>query len=148
MADIVINYLPPTGNGDFDLKLQQLVDLLRTYLSEHDTSLATLESALAWTTISSFDNSWVNVGSPYNATGYLKDKHGFVHLTGRIKDGTVGNSAFTLPTGYRPPATIMLDAISNNTIAKVTIASNGTVTPVAPTDNTWLQLDGLLFYTA
>ena len=45
MADIQIPYLPATGNGDFDLKLQEVIDILRYYVSEHDTSLTTLEAA-------------------------------------------------------------------------------------------------------
>ena len=46
MADIYIEYLPPTDNKTFDLKAQALIDLLRTYISEHDTSLTTLEAAV------------------------------------------------------------------------------------------------------
>jgi hypothetical protein len=46
MADIYIEYLPPTDNKTFDLKAQALIDLLRTHISEHDTSLTTLEAAV------------------------------------------------------------------------------------------------------
>jgi hypothetical protein len=44
MADIYIEYLPSIGNPQFDLAARRIVDLLRTYLSEHDTSLSTIES--------------------------------------------------------------------------------------------------------
>lgn len=46
MADIYIEYLPEIGNPGFDMAAKRLVDLLRTYISEHDTSLATVEAGI------------------------------------------------------------------------------------------------------
>jgi hypothetical protein len=152
MADIYIEYLPATGNADFDLKAQQLIDLLRTYISEHDTSLATLETEISWTEVSSFSNSWVNYGGSYNTAGYCKDAFGFVHLRGLIKDGTLGSAAFNLPTGYRPvkyeyPSTNGHDG-STRQLATAWISTNGDVTPQASVSgvNAWFSLDGITFY--
>ena len=148
MADIVINYLPPTGNGDFDLKMQQLVDLLRTYLSEHDTSLTTLEAALSWTDVVTFTNSWVNYGSPYYNAAYAKDVHGWVHLRGAVKNGTDDTSAFTLPTGYRPSASLFFGVGEwGGNAGRVVIASDGTVDCHAADSGTELiSLDTIHFY--
>lgn len=50
-------------------------------------------------------NSWANYGIGHNPAGYFKDTLGIVHLRGLVKDGTVGQAIFTLPTGYRPSYT-------------------------------------------
>lgn len=44
MADIYIEYLPSIGNPHFDMAARRIVDLLRTYITEHDTSLSTIET--------------------------------------------------------------------------------------------------------
>lgn len=102
--------------------------------------------APSWTAVSSFSNSWVNSGSPYYNASYMKDPHGFVHLVGRIKDGTVGSAAFTLPEGYRPTATLQFAVLSNNDIGKISVNSDGEVIPGVPSVNTWAQLDNVIFF--
>jgi hypothetical protein len=146
MADIYIEYLPPTDNKTFDLKAQALIDLLRTYISEHDTSLTTLEAALAWTTVSSFSNSWVNFGSPAEAVGYTKTTSGFVFLRGMLKDGSVGDTAFTLPAGYRPAGQKYYGVLSNADIGRVDIETDGDVIPKTPSNNAYVSLDNIFFY--
>jgi len=49
-----------------------------------------------------FQNSWVNFGAPYAAAAFRKDPFGRVMLRGSIKSGTINQTAFTLPAGYRP----------------------------------------------
>jgi hypothetical protein len=99
-----------------------------------------------WIAISSFGNSWVNYGAPHGDAAYCKDGHGFVHLRGVIKDGTVGSSAFTLPSDFRPASQILQGAISNGAIGRVDIGTDGTVSPLLPSNNTWVSLDGIAFY--
>lgn len=45
-------------------------------------------------------NSWVNFGGSFATVAYYRDAVGIVHLKGRMKTGTVGTIAFTLPAGY------------------------------------------------
>ena len=99
-----------------------------------------------WTEVSSFDNSWVNYGAPYHNAAYCKDAHGFVHLRGMIKDGTVGFSSFTLPAGSRPPSQVLHVAISNGALGRVDILTDGTVVSKTPSSNVYVSLDGISFY--
>jgi hypothetical protein len=41
MSDIYIEYLPNTGNPQFDLAAKRIIDLLRTYISSFDTNEVT-----------------------------------------------------------------------------------------------------------
>lgn len=91
-----------------------------------------------------FANAWVNFSASQPAIFY-KDPFGRVYLGGLVKSGTVGNAAFTLPPGFRPAYQQTLDVISNNAQGRVDITVGGAVTPVSPSSNTWVSLDGLSF---
>ncbi len=99
MADIYIEYLPITGNADFDLKAQQLVDLLRTYISEHDTSLNELELGIT------LNETIIEIGDwNMDSTGTLNVAHGLTYtkirgVHGVIKDDA-GTNYYPLTTGY------------------------------------------------
>ena len=96
-----------------------------------------------------FDNSWVNWGAPNFDAGYWKDPFGFVHLQGVIKSGTVGDSSFTLPPGLRPAATAgPFIVLSNGAAGRVDVGADGTVTPISPSDNTYVSLQGIYFQAA
>jgi hypothetical protein len=95
-----------------------------------------------------FANSWAHYGAPYSNASYIKRPGGWVELIGVIKSGTVGSAAFTLPPGYRPISTKSLLTLSNGTTGRVDIGSDGTVTPIAPSNNTSVVLDGLHFKIA
>ena len=92
-----------------------------------------------------FENSWVAWGAGEAVPGYWKDPFGFVHLKGVIKSGTVGNTAFTLPPGYRPPEKQTFATISNGAIGRVDITTSGQVQPVTPSSNVYVSLNGLHF---
>lgn len=105
---------------------------------------------MVWHTIGAtgeptFANSWVNFGSPWASAGFWKDPLGVVHFRGRIKSGTVGSTAFILPAGYRPEFKGTYAIGSNATIGLIEIDTNGTVTPVTPSNNTYVSLEGLTF---
>ena len=82
-----------------------------------------------------FENSWVNYGSGYSTTGFMKDPHGMVKLKGVVQSGTSGTVVFTLPAGYRPGATCIFSAVnvnggghstvSVNTSGQVTVTASG-----------------------
>lgn len=92
-----------------------------------------------------FQNLWVNFGAPYNTAAFYKDGFGRVHLRGVITSGTSGAAAFTLPTGYRPSATLLFPPASKDSAQqKVEIAADGAVKPSGSPDS----LDGISFRAA
>jgi len=124
------------------------IDTLQSDLDTAEAALTTHTAALAWVEVSSFTNSWVNYGSPYYNAAYAKDVHGWVHLRGVIKNGTDNTSAFTLPTGYRPSASMFFGVgESGGNAGRVIIASDGTVDCHAADSGTELiSLDTIHFY--
>jgi len=99
-----------------------------------------------------FLNSWANVGTAgLPPAGFYKDPFGRVHLRGNIDTGLTGTTAFTLPTGYRPPYKVVSIVYNNNggpgpggANVFLTVNTDGTVVPTfsAGTD---MWLDGTSF---
>jgi hypothetical protein len=75
-------------------------------------------------------NSWANYGSPFSNAGYLT-QGGAIWLRGTIAGGTIGTTAFTLPSGSRPSGTIVFVCNSIGTAGILTIDSSGNVVPAA-----------------
>lgn len=96
-------------------------------------------------------NSWVNYGGTLATAGYLKDAHGFVHITGVIKSGTTtaGTVLFTLPVGYRPAKQEMFLAniFSGASVGLLDIDASGNVNFQAGS-NTIFSLCGIIFKAA
>jgi microcystin-dependent protein len=93
-----------------------------------------------------FQNGWVNYPG-YQAAGFRKYPDGKVRLKGLIQSGTTGTVAFTLPSGYRPPATV-LDAQETNSNANGRIDVQATGGVLMNTSNPgWASLDGVEFDT-
>lgn len=96
-----------------------------------------------------FTNAWVNWGSPNFPAGYWKDPFGFVHLQGVIKSGVVGDAAFVLPPGFWPAYTAGPFAVlSNGGVGRVDVGADGAVTPMSPSSNVYVSLDGITFKAA
>lgn len=95
-----------------------------------------------------FTNSWVNFGAPYSNASYVKRPGGWVELIGVIKNGVVGSAAFTLPPGLRPISSKPIGTLSNGVFGRVDVGSDGTVTPIAPSNNASVVLDGIHFKLA
>lgn len=93
-----------------------------------------------------FTDSWVDFGSGYAPVSYTKDTNNFVHLRGCMKSGVVGNSAFTLPAGYRPGYFVQAPCISNSSsnVAWITITTGGAVTPVNGS-NVYFNIENVIF---
>jgi hypothetical protein len=73
-----------------------------------------------------------------------------IHLQGQVKNGTVGATIFTLPTGYRPETLrrFVVEAVGGTTgVGTLTIASTGAVT-LTSGSNTLVSLDGVSFRAA
>ena len=49
-----------------------------------------------------FENSWANQGGGATPARFYKDKFNRVYVEGIMDTGATGNTAFTLPVGYRP----------------------------------------------
>lgn len=81
-----------------------------------------------------FINAWVNYGGSDATAAYYKDDFGLVHIRGRIKSGTIGQTAFVLPAGYRPDQPLRLAVDSNGAHGVITIGTDGTVTPSVGTN--------------
>jgi len=90
-----------------------------------------------------FANSWVNYDDGYEPAGYWKDSLGIVHVRGLIKSGTSGQSAFTLPAGYRPPYPVLFPADSNGAFGAVRVLTDGKVVPYG--SNTYFSLASISF---
>lgn len=90
--------------------------------------------------------SWADVGTPDLVSGYYKHA-GRVWLEGRITGGTSGSSPFTLPTGYRPSATVRIPIVSSTggSPAEVVITSAGVVTINYSGSTPNISLDGVSF---
>lgn len=91
-----------------------------------------------------FTNSWSNYGSDYDTAAYYKDKDR-VFLQGLIKGGTVGTSAFTLPSGYRPKKRKIFTVNSGNSFGRVDILTNGNVLIDGICSNSYVSLEGISF---
>ncbi|MDE2425783.1 MAG: hypothetical protein KGO96_07735 [Elusimicrobia bacterium] len=120
--------------------------LLSTVKAPFKSTLAAFLASLeAVTVVSSFSNSWVNLGTTNYSVGFYKNQLGEVKLRGAISSGTVGSTAFVLPAGYRPSKTMVFAVISNSTIGAVQIDNSGNVTPISPSSNVSVFLDGINF---
>ncbi|CAB4216899.1 Pectate lyase superfamily protein [uncultured Caudovirales phage] len=108
------------------------------------------ELPVVWTPVFGgvgFLNSWVNIGAGgYSDAAFYKDSAGVVHLQGTIKSGTIGASAFLLPVGYRPPASVLVPVVSNGVLGTCTILANGNV-GASTGSNLSFTLDGITFQT-
>lgn len=105
----------------------------------------------AWTAMPTYQNGWSDFGGGFQVGQYKKDRTGRVFLRGLIKPGTqtANTLLFTLPSGFRPPATMLYQATMDDTVVvRVDIASTGTVTKVtATTSLNYLELNELSFDT-
>lgn len=77
-----------------------------------------------------FENSWDNVGDPYQRMSFCVDGTGAVHIRGKVTGGADGTVVFTLPDLYRPPKNERFTGATDDPLSICTweIASNGEVT--------------------
>ena len=137
---------------EIDTFRQNIVDgagAVETRATTLESRATTLET-ITWVAVTSFSNSWVNYGNGYNPAAYCKDGMGFVHIKGLIKDGTLTETAFTLPIGYRPSDSCLFASMSFGSATykptQVEILSDGSVKVGWNGGSDWLSLDGITFY--
>ena len=90
-------------------------------------------------------NEWENYGAGYQSAQYKKIGNQ-IFLRGLIRNGSNNTIAFTLPSGYRPPADLKFTTNTNNEggTAVVTINASGTVTINHYTG--WVALEQISFF--
>lgn len=77
-----------------------------------------------------FQNSWANVGGVYTPMRF-RSNIGAVDMEGAIVGGAAGTVAFTLPVGYRPSTTMLLDGVDlDDAFQPWMVESSGDVTPL------------------
>jgi hypothetical protein len=106
-----------------------------------------LEST-TWTNVQGgvgYANSWVDYGGGLPGARYRKEGNK-VHLSGWMKSGTVGATAFTLPSGYRPAQLQGVAVVSNGAFGYLQVNTDGTVVLQAG-NNTYASLDNVTFFT-
>lgn len=81
----------------------------------------------AWTNVI-FQNSWVNYGSGEQNIQYRKIGD-VVYLRGVMKSGGLSTVAFTLPTGFRPIASLAFAVSSAGAFGNLSVYSTGEVIP-------------------
>lgn len=115
----------------------------------HAASADTLAASEAWHEIGqagqpAFQNGWTNYSPSGNSAGYYKDRLGYVHLKGMVKDGTMSQTAFTLPVGYRPAKGMLLPTASAHVYGEILLYADGRVDPETGW-NLLMSLDGIVF---
>lgn len=97
----------------------------------------------------SLQNGWVDYGSSWQTSRYWKDKNGYVHLEGLIKNGTTsaGTTLFVLPSGYRPTGTQIHITFADKVYScRIDVLDSGTVRLNDTGIGTWISLSGISFY--
>jgi hypothetical protein len=104
-----------------------------------NTDLNASLASTAWTAVT-FTNSWVNFGSTQQTVQYRKVGD-MVQIRGMMKSGTIAAGAFTLPSGFRPPADQNFSTVSNALFGYMTVAAaTGVFTPAAGS-NVYFEVD-------
>lgn len=98
----------------------------------------------------SYASGFVDTGSPYKGGIYFRTRAGLVQLEGVVTTGTISGPTViaTLPTGYRPSATVVHTCynLSTEAVCAITVNSSGQVsTRAGVTTGNILSLDGVSF---
>jgi hypothetical protein len=111
-----------------------------------------------WTDVV-YENSWTNYDTVYHGAQYRKvgDR---VELRGLVRSGTVGNTIFTMPVGFRPQRPALGMTITKNTVGsvsavRISYSPTGSVaissveyTGANPAGVAWTSLEHCSFSTA
>lgn len=73
-----------------------------------------------------FQNSWVNFNSGYAPARFAK-RNGIVYVEGLVRGGPANVPIFTLPAGCRPSGDLVFATVANDSFARFTVTSLGTV---------------------
>lgn len=78
-----------------------------------------------------FQNGWVNYGG-YQVARYWKNSNNEVTVEGLVKSGTISTTStgeiFTLPSGFRPSATLIFTTnVDNNVVGRTQANADGSI---------------------
>lgn len=102
------------------------------------TKITNINENLTWTGPTLL-NGWVEYGTIWGVAGYAKDASGTVYLRGLIKNGTIAQTVFTLPVGYRPSGRKIISVLANNAQGRLDVLPTGEVNAQAGS-TTWFSL--------
>lgn len=120
-------------------------------ISALETSVNLINAEMnSWATTPWIDmtliNGWVDYDTLlYRKAQYYKDKFGWVHLRGLIKNGTVGNPFTVLPTAYRPNTRYMEVASTSLGSANCAVLQDGICNIISGSGASWFSLNGIKF---
>jgi hypothetical protein len=128
----VLDWSNPQKNAGLDFSIPISVNSPIAYAGQGPTDVTT------------FYNGWTNYGANYAPASYDIDAVGYVHLSGLIKGGTVGQCAFYVPPGLRPANELVFCTATNGGSARVDVHTDGSVYVVTG-NNAWVSLDGISY---
>jgi hypothetical protein len=110
VADIYIEYLPDTGNPQFDLAAKRIVDLLRTYISSFDANEVTGGDSHDHSGSVGFKRKIINIGDwDMDATATVTSAHGVTASKIRGVSAIIVDDAATNYYPVTPRGTIATD---------------------------------------
>lgn len=140
--------IAPAMVWDYQLDNGQPYPVLNGTLLNYSTNFGLMTSelprAVGGVGNPAFLGTWVNYGAPAANAYFLKDRQGYVHLSGVVKSGVIPGGVFTLPVGYRPLAEEYYAVCSNGAFGWLIVKPTGEV--IAQTGNAaFVALSGVTF---
>ncbi|MGR6115795.1 phage tail spike protein [Aeribacillus composti] len=90
-------------------------------------------------------NGWSNYGGNFQPARYSKSADGWVHLSGLVRNGTIGSALATLPAGCRPRnVEIFRVASAGAANGLIYVYPDGRVVPIDG-HRDWISLSGVAF---
>lgn len=117
-----------------------------TFTAGSGTDRPVIVQNQGWTNLT-YTNSWVSFDTTnYHPARYMMDANGFVHLSGLVKNGTIGSSLATLPTGYRPAKKVTFVSFGGTpeVANRIEITTTGTIT-ILSGPNAYVSLENITF---
>lgn len=96
-----------------------------------------------------YQNSWVDYGTDWGGARFRKTADGTVYMQGLVRAGTISETIFTLPAGYRPigniqglhiPAIDGHHTVAGSLPALIYVMTDGQVYTAPGNSNSWFSL--------
>ena len=97
---------------------------------------------------SDYDSGWITATLLNNFTHYDTTTYGpvryrkignIVNIQGITTQNVVSTTIFQLPVGYRPPTRLIFATLNSNSLSRLDIAQDGSVTSQAAPSSGWLS---------
>ncbi len=117
-------------------ELNRFADMLSELARRVADAERSIGRATPWTAVT-FVNAHVNYGAGFQTVQYRKQGD-MVQVRGLFRTGAVGSTVFTLPVGFRPPASLGFVVDSNSAFGRINVDPSGQVVLAAgSTASTW-----------